>query len=454
MTIPAMTETVPEAALGGPSETTDPLDALDLFGTAFVANPYPTLDRLRTDAPVHHDPRTGLWLVSRHRDIRHVLLDPDAYRPDNAQLAVTPVPVAALRTLVRAGFSLPPALANNPTPSHTGLRRLVTRFFNAARVAAAVPVIERIATDLLDGVVGELAATGEADLVRHYARPLPCRVLTHLLGIDGTTPEELADWSDAALELFWGRPTPERQHELADLAADFHRWLDRTVRHARTTGAPPDSLIGALVRHRLPDGTPLDDATAVAACYFVFIAGQSTTGQLLSTVLYRALTEPDRWPAAAAAAEDDVDTRDWVEEVLRREPPVATWRRITARPVELAGTPLPEGAHLLLMLLGSGSDPEVFDDPERLCPHRANTRHHLAFGAGRHRCPGAALARTEAAVALRTAARRLPAIAVAEETAPPMLGLISFRAPLRLRVRPGGADAPEAPRPAVAGGPA
>ncbi|MEU1513808.1 cytochrome P450 [Streptomyces sp. NPDC005811] len=426
------------SAPGGPLAPGDALGLLDLFGDGFVRDPYPWLDALRSEAPVHHDPATGLWLVSRYDDIRRVLLDPAGFHPDNALHAVTPLPVGALRALARAGFALPPALANNGGPSHAGLRRLVTRFFHAERVAATVPAIERIADDLLDSVRSELDATGRCDLFGSFAQVLPCRVLMELLGIQGIAPATLIRWSDASLELFWGRPTPERQLELAELAGEFHRWLTATVREG---GHPPDSLVGALARHRLPDGGPLDVRTAVAACFFVFIAGQSTTGQLIATVLRRGLGEAGLWrllPQKKGLAEA------WTEEVLRREPPVTTWRRVTARPVELGGVSLPAGAPLLLMLLGSGSDPEVFADPARMCPHRPNIRHHLAFGAGRHRCPGASLARTEAAIALRAAAGRLPEAGCddvpggaggAGGDEPPMLGLLSFRAPLRVTVR-------------------
>jgi cytochrome P450 len=406
-------------------------ERFDLFGEAFVRDPYPWLDALRTEAPVHHDEATGLWLVSRHQDVRRVLSDSSVFLPDNAQHAVAPLPVAVLRRLARAGFTLPPALANNGTGSHAGLRRVVNRFFNARRVAAAVPVIERLAEELLDAAQDRIDADGRCDLFASFAQILPCRVLMELLGIRGVTPDTLVRWSDASLELFWGRPPAERQLELAGLVGEFHQWLTQTVRSAGAT-ASPDSFVGALSRHRLPDGEPLDTATAVSACLFVFVAGQSTTGQLIATVLRRALGEPGLWPRPAQEAGL---AEAWVEEVLRREPPVTTWRRVTARPVELAGTRLPAGAQLLLMLMGSGSDPAVFDDPERMCPQRANIRHHLAFGAGRHRCPGASLARTEAAIALRAVARRLPEVRLApEEERPPMLGLLSFRAPLEVVV--------------------
>ncbi|MFG1667846.1 cytochrome P450 [Streptomyces sp. Y7] len=361
--------------------------------------------------------------------MRQVLLDPGVFLPDNAQNAVTPLPVAVLRILVQGGFTLPPALANNGTPSHPGLRRLVTRFFNAGRVAAAVPVIERIVDELLRPVRSELDATGGCDLFPSFAQVLPCRVLMELLGIRGVDPATLVRWSDASLELFWGRPAPERQLELAELVVAFHQWLTETVRDG---SAPADSFIGALARHRLPDGSPLDVGTAVGMCFFVFIAGQSTTGQLIAMVLRRAPAEPGMW---ARVADEAGLAEAWVEEVLRREPPVTTWRRVVTQATELGGVRLPEGAQLLLMLLGTGSDPEVFPEPERMCPHRENIRHHLAFGAGRHRCPGASLARTEAAVALKAAARHLPGVRQAARTAQvPMLDLLSFRAPLQVAV--------------------
>ncbi|WP_328507752.1 cytochrome P450 [Streptomyces sp. NBC_00391] len=412
-----------------PSHSPDLLDLLDLFGDPFVRDPYPWLDRLRSESPVHYDPATGLWLVSRHQDIRRVLLDTERFLPDNAQHAVTPLPVSVLRVLARAGFTLPPALANNGTPSHLGLRRVVTRFFNAQRVQAAVPMIDAVADELLDGARGQLESTGGCDLFPSFAQVLPCRVLMELLGVQGIAPATLIRWSDAALELFWGRNPLQRQLEPAALVADFHQWLTGTVRSGT---APAESFIGALARHRLPDGRPLDVETAVAACFFVLIAGQSTTGQLIATVLRRALAEPGMW--ARLAGEEGL-AEAWVEEILRREPPVTTWRRVTAQATRLGGVRLPARAPLLLMLMGSGSDPEIFPEPERMCLHRPNVRHHLAFGAGRHRCPGASLARTEAAVALRAAARGLPHIQPATGVAePPMLDLLSFRAPLRLVV--------------------
>lgn len=386
---------------------------MDLF------RPEPSdLRSLREESPVHRDGRTGLWLVSRHDDVRAVLADPRRFRPDNALTAVTGMPGSVLRVLARAGFSLPPTLANNGTGTHAALRRLVARFLTPARVAATGPRIAELAAERLDRL------SGRADLHPALARDLPAIVLLEVMGIRDVDVDALKAWSTASLELFWGDVTERRQHELARPAAGFHRWLT-----ARIKAADPadDDLFGAL----RADGVPIRDAAGL--CYFLLIAGQETTTQLLCSAFHAVLREDGLWsrlgePGVAAAC---------VEEVLRRDPPVSTWRRVTAEPVTLSGVDVPAGAPLLLMLAGSGSDPEVFAEPERFCPARPNARRHLAFGFGRHFCLGAGLARLEAEVVLRETARRFPGLRLASAAPPPMLDLLSFRAPLSVEVELG-----------------
>ncbi|MBW4720217.1 cytochrome P450 [Saccharothrix obliqua] len=370
------------------------------------------LRSLRENAPVHRDEGTGLWLVSRHADVRAVLADPGRFHPDNALTAITPIPRPVLRVLARAGFSLPPTLANNGTATHAALRGLVAGFLTPARVRALRPLIAELARERLDALTGPVA-----DLHPALARDLPAIVLLAAMGIDDVDIPKLKAWSTASLELFWGNPSPERQHELAGSAAEFHQWLTRRIRAAR--GA---DLFGVL------RDVPIRDAAGL--CYFLLVAGQETTTQLLCAVFDAVLRDRELW----ARVDEPGVAEDVVEEVLRRDPPVSTWRRIAAEPVVLSGVPVPAGAHLLLMLAGSGSDPAVFPEPDRLCPARPNARRHLAFGYGRHFCLGAGLARLEAAVVLRETRERFPSLRLASAERPPMLGLLSFRAPLSVRV--------------------
>jgi len=210
----------------------------------------------------------------------------------------------------------------------------------------------------------------------------------------------LKQWSTASLELFWGDITRERQMELVDDVGAFHQWLVKRY----------EARDGALFCALADAGVSAEDSAGL--CYFLLIAGQETTTQLLSTALRRALQDRELWerlPLPGVA-------ESFVEDVLRTETPVVTWRRLTAREVVLSGVRVPAGAELVLLLSGKENDPK-----------------HLAFGYGRHFCLGAGLARLEAAVVLRTVAEHEPSLRLAGDE-PEWLQLLSFRAPRSVTV--------------------
>jgi cytochrome P450 len=96
-----------------------------------------------------------------------------------------------------------------------------------------------------------------------------------------------------------------------------------------------------------------------------------------------------------------------IEELLRYEPPVHLVPSRTALgDIDIAGTTIPAGSPVVLVLASGSRDPARFHDPDRFDPDRPDNQ-HLGFGGGIHYCFGAALARTEAQEALPQLARRL-----------------------------------------------
>jgi cytochrome P450 len=68
---------------------------------------------------------------------------------------------------------------------------------------------------------------------------------------------------------------------------------------------------------------------------------------------------------------------------------------------------------VVVYLAAANRDPAVFADPHRFDVERSNAGRHLAFSTGRHFCLGAALARAEGEVGLRTFFDRFPDVQIA-----------------------------------------
>jgi cytochrome P450 len=124
-----------------------------------------------------------------------------------------------------------------------------------------------------------------------------------------------------------------------------------------------------------------------------------------------------------------------VEESLRYDPSVAVWRRVTTRPVTLAGVDLPAGARLFLWLAAAGRDEEAFVRPSEFDMNRTDADHHLAFGQGLHYCLGANLGKLEAQIAIAELARRYPHLCLVPGQQFTFHPNISFRGPQVLLVR-------------------
>lgn len=343
----------------------------------------------------------GMWVIGDPATVRSVLHAPDVFGPHNALTAYRTLTVRSLRILNRAGFALPAVLANNAEPTHRRIRGCVAHFLGAGRVDALQGTITALVRARLPALTEALAGNRPADLVELIAGPVPALTLLQLFGIAGPPIGTLKQWSRDSLELFWGTPDPDRQEMLATRAAEFYDWLrGRVVAERRDPG---DGLLGALI------GLGLTDEQVCSAGYFLLIAGQETTTQLISTMFQWALLEPPRWAGCA----DPELVSALVERTLTTDSSVPTWRRVVRRPVRLGGHDLDAGAEVLLRLTGIGGDAG------------------LAFGAGVHRCLGQRLATTEACIVISETASAFPGLRSACAD-PPMIDLLSFRAPAQV----------------------
>src|SRR5438094_9302627 len=130
----------------------------------FLADPYPTYHRLRTEDPVHQSP-LGFWVLTRYDDVVASLRDPRLAKEAIAAFVAArfgrPVPAMGLSMLDR------------DPPDHTRLRSLVSKAFTPRVVEGLRPRIQQIVDGLPDGV----AARGSMGLIEEVAYPIPRAVI-------------------------------------------------------------------------------------------------------------------------------------------------------------------------------------------------------------------------------------------------------------------------------------
>jgi cytochrome P450 len=253
------------------------------------------------------------------------------------------------------------------------------------------------------GLIDELAGKNRVDLVAEFAYPLPVTAICRVLGVPREDEPRIHRWADELLEAL--DPTTgtfaEQQRKRAQVRAELHPYLNGLAdAHLRRPG---DDLLSGLVADGEPDDRMSREDLLSTADLLLF-AGHETTVNLIANGMLTLLRHPEvlrRLPR-----EPDLIV-PLVEELLRYEPPVQFLQsRTTLAEIDIAGTTIPEGSPIMLMLAAGSRDPSRFQHPDRFDPDRTDNQ-HLGFGGGVHYCFGAPLARTETQIALTELARRL-----------------------------------------------
>ncbi|UNS99095.1 cytochrome P450 [Streptomyces tubbatahanensis] len=369
------------------------------FRTAVGLEPDEEFTELRADEPVFRVtlPFGGeAWLVTRHADVRTVLADPRFSRtaacdPDGARFEPVPPP--------------PVGIFVSDPPEHSRLRRLVAQAFTARRTERLRPRVREHVRLLLERMSAESAPGGPADLVHHFALPLPVTVICELLGIREEDRGRFRTWCDALLST-----TALTREEVGSSREALSRFLAGQVAQRREQ--PGDDLLTALVQAR-DEGDRLSERELVVFTGGLLVAGYETTAGQLANFTYALLRRPHLWQELR---EDPERVPAAVEELLRYVPSLVTggFTRVARQDVELSGTVVREGETVVPVLGSANWDEEVFADPHALSLDRSFARcgQHLAFGYGPHRCVGAQLARVELQEGLRGLLDVLPGLSL------------------------------------------
>jgi cytochrome P450 len=395
----------------------------DPLGGPYLRDPYAVLAEVG-EAPVFYAPSLDYYVVTRYADIERVFLDPETYSAANAQLPLVPLAPEVGKTLLDGGHRPQPSMVSLDPPAHGRLRKPAARAFTPRRVDEMAPRIRATAVELLDAV----DASGPFDLIAALAFPLPMRIMFSFMGVPEADWPRLKEWCGSRASLAWGRPGPEEALHHARQMVLYRRYLRELV--TAKAGDRGGDFCSALLEIHDEDPDALAHEDIASILFSLSFAGHETTNNLIGNCVRRLLEVPERWARLVAEPELIAGA---VDEILRFDPSVPVWRRVTTKPVTLGGADLPLGAMLYVGGAAAGRDAAVFPEPDAFDPERANSRRTLAFGRGIHFCIGSALGRLEATLALAELTRRFPRLRLLEQDIP-FHPNISFRGPQALWV--------------------
>jgi cytochrome P450 len=292
-----------------------------------------------------------------------------------------------LRKLARHSFSF------QSGEDHLAARRAIAPFFSARAVAGW----QAEADQAVQAAIGHLRQAREPDLMRDFAEPAFLHLMRPFIGLHG---------GDDA-------------------------WVMGLIRTANNASQPMLSL-GALARidqaiaalRGLVDAAQEEDA-ASRQSFTAFTAGRCgrfeedwgaeyvaisaliashTAAQTLGYALYALLLQ-------GAAAWADVASEGWAERALERVislyPSTRTLVRMATRDATVGGCPFHQGKTTILDVVAANAALR-----NRSGGRRKGQVGHMSFGAGAHKCPGAALSHLFLSRALPALATAFPRLAL------------------------------------------
>ena len=351
-----------------------------LFDDNYLPDPYGRYAQWRDKEPIWWDEGNSAWVLSRFEDVRAAFKDAETF--SSKAMAEGPKSAIAL-----------PLLTDDP-PRHTKLRALVNRAFTTRALKDMEAGVESLARQM----VNDLDASAEIDISKQLTIPLPIAIIARLMGIPQERAEDFKRWSDA-VTMTADMTEEDRMNDIMELFAFFQAMIPE--RRAE----PGEDLVSRLVTAEV-DGDYLSDEDIIGFSILLLIAGNETTTNLLSNLLYHMADHPDDW-AALRADRSLIDGA--IEEILRYDAPVQYVDRKATRDVEIHGQPIKAGDRVTLLMGSANRDEREYENADVFRMDRERSSHHT-FGHGIHFCIGAPLGRMEARFALEALLDRFPAV--------------------------------------------
>ncbi|NDD33060.1 MAG: cytochrome P450 [Rhodobacteraceae bacterium] len=366
---------------------------LNAISPLFIENPYPTLDMLRQESPVHKNSDGSVYLT-RYQDCLAVYRSRDMLSDKTEAFGEKfgQCPLLEHHTT---------SLIFNDPPYHTVVRKLISGAFTPRKLREMEALIETIVDDLLDTI----AEQNTIDMVADFGTILPTEIISFMLGIPKDFRQKLRGYSISILGALDPVVSNERMHAGNQAVSEFSEILNDLINYRREN---PDSAQQGEVLESLIfgeyEGRKLDQKELIQNCIFLLNAGHETTTSLVSNSVSLFLDHPEQH---RKLLDDPTLIEGAVEECLRVESPLQIGNRHAATDFTFGDHKINKGTYIHTSIAGANRDPSVFVDPHKFDIERKNNK-HIAFITGIHVCLGATLARMEGRIALGKLLTRFP----------------------------------------------
>ncbi|WP_346137223.1 cytochrome P450 [Lentzea roselyniae] len=380
-------------------------EIFDPFQSEQLQDPYPVYALARREEPVFYSEKMKMWYVTRYDDIVAITKQPKRFSSSGA-IDVPLEQTERTRRGIAESWIAQGSLTNNDPPSHDVIRRLVSRAFSRREVAGLEEPVQRVIDELVDS----FAADGHVELVQQFNFPATLRIILDHIGVDAEDPMQLRRWSDDWLAINHLPMTPDEQHATLDRLLECQEfWIDLIEQKRR---AQAGDLLGEIIRASEEDSSRIPLLQLVNICMTLYVAGHTTTTDLLSLCVHRLMSDREQWQLVL---DDENNIARAIEETLHVDSPVHALMRTTTEPVVVGGVHIAAGERIALLYASANHDEKYFAADRGFDLRHEYPKTHLTFGHGIHFCLGAPLARLVARLSVRTLARRLPGLRLSPE---------------------------------------
>ena len=337
----------------------------------------PIFAKLRAEAPIHYckDSIFGpYWSVSRYDDIVEVESKPEIFSSSWEHGGIVIFDMKDTNVQLRMFIAM-------DDPEHSEHRKTIAPAVTPSEIQKLAGPLRQRTSDLLDSLpIGETF-----DWVERVSIELTTAMLATLFDFPWEERHKLPYWSDWAAKIDIG-PDPELNAEREKHCFEMAAYLKNLFEERKKL--PPKADLLSIMAHS-KSMSDMDDQRFLGTMALLVVGGNDTTRNSMSGLVEQMNKYPDEFAKLRA---DPSLASTAATETIRLQTPIAHMRRTALCDTELGGQKIKKGDKVVMWYNSGNRDESVFPDGDRWDVNRENSRRHLSFGYGIHRCLGARLA--------------------------------------------------------------